>query len=189
MNLLTVANRALQKLGAQRITSLNETTKNAKACNLCMEPVRDRLLRAHRWRFAIKRAQLAAEVPTPEWGRGYSYPLPSDYILMAQEYPEDQSYLIDYEIENGRILSDSGSPINIRYISRVTDPSVMDPLFAELWAAEMALEMCEELTQSNTKRVAIERDIERIEKKARRSNAIEVRPQTQPEDEWISARR
>src|SRR5688500_18412498 len=105
-----IANRALQKLGAQRIASIGEATKNAKVCKTCLEPVRDRLLRERRWRFAIKRAQLAAEEPDPEFGRSYSYPLPNDYILMAQPYPEHESPSIDYEIENGRISSNSAAP-------------------------------------------------------------------------------
>ena len=56
-----IANRALQKLGAESIVSLTQDSENARACNLCYEPIRDAELRAHPWNFAIKRASLAAD--------------------------------------------------------------------------------------------------------------------------------
>jgi hypothetical protein len=50
-----VANHALQKLGAQLISSMNEDTREARTVNACYSILRDRELRAHSWNFSIKR--------------------------------------------------------------------------------------------------------------------------------------
>lgn len=54
-----ICNRALQLLGAGRITSLAEDSPAAKEMARAYDPVRLRELRAHPWNFSIKREQLA----------------------------------------------------------------------------------------------------------------------------------
>ena len=44
-----IANRALQKLGAKRIASLSEDSRNARAINAAYDTLREAELRAHTW--------------------------------------------------------------------------------------------------------------------------------------------
>lgn len=58
--LLEVANRALVRLGAKEISSLNEDTDRALACRSEMEECRLETLTAYPWNFARKRMKLSA---------------------------------------------------------------------------------------------------------------------------------
>lgn len=185
---VSICNRALQKLGAKRITSLTEDAVNARACNVAYESLRDALLRMHPWVFAIARAALAADATAPDWGRANAFQLPSDYVRMLRPYPEDNANNIDWQVEGQKILTDDSDPIYLRYISRVTDPNLMDPLFREALAAYMAVELCEELTQSNTKKASLMTDFEKSIATAKRNNAFENVPAVAPDDDWLMAR-
>lgn len=56
-----ICNSALQKLGAEDITSLSDNTRRAQLCNRQYNKIRKKLLRSHPWNFAIKR-QFLSEV-------------------------------------------------------------------------------------------------------------------------------
>ena len=60
-----IANRALTKLGAERILLLTDPSKEARVMNAMFDTVMDAELRRHRWKFALKRATLPALVATP----------------------------------------------------------------------------------------------------------------------------
>ena len=97
-SVVDICNRALQKLGAESITSLTQNTENARACNSCFEFLRDAELRAHPWNFAIKRAQLAADLTPPEFGYDLRYQLPSDYLRLLPSDSFDVNRSADYKI-------------------------------------------------------------------------------------------
>lgn len=186
-------NRALQLLGASRVQSISDTTKNAIACTTCYEATRDKLYEMHVWRFCIKLAELAADSPEPDWGRANSFTLPTDYMMLAPDYPEDNFLDKDFEIQNGKIFTDQDAPLYIRYVAQITDPVQMTPTFRELLSTEMAVAMCEELTQSNTKKMNLstgpDSPLERAWAAARRANGRQMRSQDPPEDPYITARR
>ena len=53
-----LCNLALTRLGHNQISSLSENSKGATLCTLHYPQVRDALLRAHPWNFAIARRRL-----------------------------------------------------------------------------------------------------------------------------------
>jgi hypothetical protein len=183
-----ICNRALQKLGATRIESLTDDSKNARACNACYEPLRDALLRVYPFKFAISRATLAADAVAPTWGRSNSFQLPSNFIALAPKYAEDNEAYSDWEVEGQKILTDDSAPLYLRYVAQVSDPNLMDPLFRELLSTKMALEMCEELTQSNTKKEGLRNDFREVLAESKRRGAVEAQPVISPTDDWITAR-
>lgn len=183
-----IANRAMQKLGAATLTALTDDSRNARACNRAYTTLRDAELEAHSWGFAIKRAALAEDAVAPTWGRGHAYTLPSDFLRLLPPYPEDDTNTRDWLIENGKIYTDDTSPLYIRYVARIESVNEMTPMFREVLAARIALELCEEITQSNQKKAALAEEYERAIRHARRVNAIQRVPAAAVEDPWISAR-
>lgn len=183
-----ICNIALQKLGAGKIASLSEDSRIARACNIAYTHCLESELRAHPWRFAIQRASLAEDATAPDWGKDAAYELPSDFLRLLSPYPEDNLNSLDYEIEGRKIYSDLGSPLYIRYVGQVTDTSLMDPTFREVLACRMAIQMCEDLTQSNAKAATIQVQYEKAIKEARRANAIEGISAEPPEDTWVTVR-
>lgn len=187
-SVVEICNRALQKLGAKRITAITEDSVNARACNTAYGPLRLAELRAHPWSCAIKRAALAASSTDPIFVKTASYPLPSDYLRLL---PNDEGYNLnsnDWQIEAGNIITDDSAPLNIRYIYDLEDPNTMDALFREALSCRLALELCEELTQSNQKKESLRVDYKEAIREARRVNAILNVAAKPPEDEWITIR-
>lgn len=187
-SVVEICNRALQKLGAKRITSLTQDTPNARSCNVAYEVLKKAELRSHPWNFAIKRAELAADATDPDWGRSKSFTLPEDFLRLLDDYPEDLSNSKDWQIEGRKIITDDSAPLYIRYIYDVTDPNEFDALFSEALSSRLAMELCEEITQSNSKIATMESMYTKTIREARRINAIENVAAKPPEDEWVTVR-
>jgi hypothetical protein len=179
-----IANRALSKLGETRVSNIEtDNTKPAKTIRFMYDIVRDAMLTAYPWNFAIKRAQIAADASAPAWGYNKQYTLPVDFLSLLEIRGNPE-----YRIEGGKILTNEGAPIYIRYISRISDAALFDPLFVEAFATRMAYEACEEITQSNTKKQILMSDLEMTVKSAYANNAIQGQPQTLEADTWLLAR-
>lgn len=193
-----IANSALTKVGSTRITALTDNVKAAREINAIFELRRDYLLRTHNWSFAMTRASLPALDETPAWGYTTLYQLPTDCLRVVQvndtwvvpglaDYtsgPDSEPY----KITGRRIETDIGAPLKLRYIKRVTDPAQFDAAFVEVFASDLADQVCEALTQSNTKREATRAVLRQSLLEAVRSNAIELPPEAIPDDSWMLSR-
>lgn len=196
-SVIQVANRALTKLGSARITSLSDDVKAARSISSCFDDLRDDELRAHRWQFSMRRTTLAALADAPEFGYQYQYAVPSDFLridMVDDRFPAavmdnyiDEEYL-EWTLEGNVILTDIGSPLKLRYIAQVTDPSAWDSNFREALASRIAMEICEDLTQSDTKKTAAANDYKRAITQAIRVGSIEKPPVTPPDNTWIISR-
>lgn len=183
-----IANRALQLLGAKRIVSLTEDSRNARAINAAFEPCKLALLRKHAWGCAIKRTQLAASSTAPLFGKSNSFPLPSDWVRSLPLDPDYNSNQDDRVIEGRNILTDESAPLDLRYVYDVTDANEMDALFREVLAAALAEAVCEEITQSNSKIATAIAAHTAAMAEARKANAFEKPAEKPPEDEWVTKR-
>lgn len=185
---VSVCNLALQKLGAARIVSLTENSRNAKSVNACYVPQRDNELRKYKWNFAKKRASLAAHATAPAFMYEAAYPVPTDFLALIKP----ARLGLDWHIENHEgvlaILTNDGAPLEIRYIARITNAALFDPSFVEMLACKIAWHTCEDITQSNTKKAALMEEYMFHKAEARRQNAFDTDKQPEPVDEWLVAR-
>lgn len=196
-SVIQVCNRALTKLGAARITSIDDDVKAARALKSAFDDVRDDELRAHRWQFAMRRTTLAALATAPAFGYTYQYQVPTDFLrldMVDDRFPDAvlDNYIgaeeLDYALEGNVILTDIAAPLKLRYIAQVTDPTAWDVNFREALACRLAAELAEDLTQSNQKRQLAWSEYDRSIKQAIRSSAIEKLPVTGPDNAWIISR-
>ena len=194
---IEIANRALTKLGAARIISFGDDNKQARAVQSMFDIVRDAELRAHIWSFAIKRASLAALTSTPDWGYTYEYQVPSDLLRILQvndvyNGPSFEDYrnqsVAGYALEGNKILTDFAAPLRIRYVAQITDTSQWDSTFVEAFACRLAVEMAEDLTQSNTKRELAQKEYEQALMMAIKAGGLETPPQALPDNTWVLSR-
>lgn len=179
-----IANRALGKLAAGSIIDINEETPQGRAVRRVFTQVRDQLLRRHRWNFAIKRVSLPADVDTPVWGPTKRFTLPADClrILEVNGYP-------DYRSEGNAIVTDQAAPLQLRYVARIEDPNQFDVCFAAAFAAHLAMELCEALTQSSGKFDRMQAWATAELREAKRLDAIEEPPEQLPDEgNWLAAR-
>lgn len=192
-----IANRALTKIGDRRITSLSDNAEQARVIASSWDALRDNELRARNWNFSIVRASIAALVETPAWGFAYQYQLPTDCLKVVQvgEYSPGLSMTdyrstadVDYMVEGGKVLTDIGAPLKIRYVSRVENTGLWDSAFVEAFASRLAVEICERLTNSTSKRELALREYEAAIRLAIGSNAVENPPEPLPDDSWVMSR-
>lgn len=179
-----IASRALSKLGEPRVANIETTdTKPARVIRDMYDIVRNAMIAAYPWNFAVTRAQLAKDATAPAWGYDNRYQVPSDFLALLQikNNPE-------YRIEKGYILTDEGAPIYIKYIALITNEGDFDPLFTEAFATRLAYEACEQITQSNTKKQILAQELEQSIKEAYASDAIQDQPQELQDDEWLLSR-
>lgn len=190
-SVVQICNQALTKLGAQRITDLLDDTRNARVMNAIYETKRDAELSAHPWTFAIKRAQIPALSTAPAFQWTKSYPLPSDCLRLVQVGEDYTFYDSDggelFQVEGNSILTDEESPLDVRYVYRVTSTGLFSPLFIEALACRLAAEACEEVTQNASKRELAWQEYKQAIREAKRVNAIEQPPQRQPDLSWARA--
>lgn len=125
-----ICNLALLEFGELQITSLNDNTKEGRACKVLYPLLRDELLYAHPWNFALKRADITPEVSTsPAFEYDYAYTLPADCLRVWEFYTDSSTTEPQWEVENGLLLTNEDSEIYIRYISQVTEPGRFNPAF------------------------------------------------------------
>lgn len=185
---LDIWNNALTKLGATRITSTSEQSVNARACASVYPTIRDKVLRSHPWNCATQRFKIAANAVAPLFGYTNAFPLPTGWLKVLPPDPKENMFDRDWIIEAGQILSDQSPPLNVRCVMRITDVNQMDISLQNAIAADMAHELCEQLTQSNTKKADAKDDYKTAIAEAKKSNAIEKVPMQSVEDEWIVKR-
>lgn len=188
---VSIANRALQKLGVTKISSLSQDDPNARAMSTAFAPVRDALLRRYRWNFCIKRASVAADSSQDEYEGLNRYLLPNDYARLLRDNMSGvglESYK-DWQIEGGYILTADGAPLKFRYLARVTDPALFDAEFAEVLSTKLALETVSDVVGSNVKKRDLTADFREALANARASNSYENPPREAPEDTWVSIMR
>lgn len=188
---VSIANRALTKLGAERILLLTDETQAARTINSMYYDVRDAEIRRYTWKFSIKRASLSALVETPAWGYDYQYPLPADYLGLVQlnEYyarPRDRK--APWSVEGSNILTNFEAPLLLRYKSRVENPAMYDALFVEVLACKLAMEACETLTQSGSKYDAAAQGYKFALSEAARQDALENPPEEFAWGSFLDAR-
>lgn len=207
----TIVNRALQLVGYKPVNSINDNDRGARAMLRAYQPVLEAVLRENFWSFSIKRGIIAASVTQPVFGKTNYFPLPGDFIMLAppDQYtnyafgaipaglipstPNTGMNYTDWQIEafpggGQAIVSDGPSPLYIRYVSNNIVEANFDPSFAEAFAAALAMDTCEDLTQSNTKLVNIEKMHDDAIELAKKRNAFEMMPVQPPVDSWILAR-
>lgn len=183
-SVVDICNKALDKLGQSPIASLDD---NNKAANLCVRNwpmVRDEVLRDHPWNFAVRRTTLAADTASPDWGFSASFPFPDNClrILEVRDLSTDE-----YQIE-GRAILANATVLYVRYTHRITDPNVYDSQFVDAVATRLAVELCEPLTQNNTKQDMLYQKYKESLISATRTDGQENPPRQFEEDEWIAVR-
>jgi len=144
VSVAAICNRGLTLLGANRISSLDDDSLEAKLCKEHYDDIRKSLLRSHPWKFATKRALLAASSTAPAWGWDYQYPLPSDCLRVTELYGQEQ----DNWTEEGRFLLTDSADVKIKYIYDMTEVGNFDPNYTEVLSLDIAITLSYALTTS-----------------------------------------
>lgn len=94
----------------------------------------------------------------------------------------------DWLLEGNFIITEQAAPFTYRFVADIQRVTEMDDLFCEGLAARMAMEGCEQITQSTSKQGLVAQKYTKFIEDARTVNSIEVGSEEPPEDDWITCR-
>jgi|TARA_R110000824_G_scaffold54700_4_gene151079 hypothetical protein len=186
-----ICNAALQLVkNSKQITSLAQGTKEANACEIIYDELRQAVLEMHGWNFAVKRAKLGQlATTTAAFGWDYSYQLPSDFLRALGVHQDSGGRdRIAYKVEGSTISSDA-SDLYLRYIRDETDPNMMPATFRLCLSKLLASRLAVTLSQSTS--LSKEMYIQFVDEDmptAKAADSIQDFPDQLPESEWVSVR-
>ena len=180
---IQICNLALRSVGSSTITALTDDSEQARILSDIYTLIRDEVMEAHPWNFAIKRAELTAYDDTPEFDYDYMYVLPTDCLRVLRM--EDKS--VEFKIEGGYLLTDE-TPAEILYIAKITDASMYNPRFYAALAARLASELAFPLANSKTLGEAKYKEYLLKLKKAKSVDGQEGTLDQPDDDSWLDDR-
>lgn len=126
------------------------------------------------------------------------YRLPSGYLRKAKQNPN--AYPVswlggpsgtiygDWTFEGDFLITIDTGPVPFRFVADLTDVTKMDDMFCEALAARLAMEVCEQITQSSTKLGNIAKVYDEWVSQARAVNGIETGADDPPDDVYVTVR-
>lgn len=188
----SICNLALTRIGHEPVLSLDEDSKAARMCTLHYSETLEFMLRAHPWNFAVRRAELAQLVSTPEFEYTYQYTMPADCLKVLRTEDDSLGYVTDYRLESTaggeRVMVTDASTVKIEYVASVTDPNLMDALFRDAFAARLAAELAVAMTDNSAMTEKLFEIAETKLRIAMTADAQEGTPRDIIADEWVMAR-
>ena len=181
-----IYNRALSAVGDLRVSSPTEPSAQATACSDAWDIVRREMLVEHPWNFAKEYVSRSATTTTPPWRWSYEYILPADCLQVREVKDlDDDGWEV---VSERRLYCDDAGPISLTYTKDVTDCGAFPPRFVVAVAMRLAVEIAEQLTQSNTKQEILIAKADRALRRARMADGREGPPLKQRAGRWITAR-
>jgi hypothetical protein len=122
------------------------------------------------------------KIPASEWS--YWFALPSDCLRVLNV--DDDLY--PYKNEGGRILSNE-TAVNLKYVYKVTDPTLFDSQFVSIFALALAVKISVKLSDNANLKESIKSDLQDMMREARVFDAQEGgTPDGIYSDGWINSR-
>lgn len=178
-----ICNRALIHVHAPTITSLSQGTEEANQCQILYPLVRDEVLRAHFWNFAIKQATLSKLADTPAFDFNYKYALPSDYVRIYRL--DNQGYR--YKIKGGELHTDKDG-VKIEYVAKITDTTKFDAMFSTAVSLKLGSELSYSIAGSADRAAQLLDDYKMYVKEAKRADGQEGTPDPLRADLFANSR-
>lgn len=140
-----IINAALSKIDGNEITAIGQDGVEGEVAQTLYTLVRDALLAAHPWNFAIGRSALTLDATSPSFEFDNQYLLPADCLRCWKLY--DTASI--WRKEGNRLLTNDNEA-NLIYIKKVTDTGLFSPGFTEALIVKLAAEMTVKITGSQT---------------------------------------
>jgi len=143
-----ICNKALISLGASQIISLDAPQTEAVLCKQIYADLRDAVLQAHNWSFAIERVNLPKSGTDPTFRYANRYPLPARvlYVVEVNKIQADDETR-DWQVEDDAIVTDDNN-CSAKLLKQVADTSKFSPLFIQALQARLAADLAIPLTSN-----------------------------------------
>ena len=153
VNITKICNMAILHVGGNKISSINDNSVEAIACEVHYETARDKVLGDKDWTFATSRAEIAQNAVDPVFGYQGSFTLPSDCIRVIEVFEDASAYKngnnpLDWEREENNISADTTGSVFIRYIKRIEVTSRFSAGFVDTLAHYLAYKLAIPIAQN-----------------------------------------
>lgn len=189
-----IVNIALRRIGANRISSLeNDTTKEAIAARDLYDEARRDLLNLHNWNFAIVRVALTASATEPAFGWDYAYILPEKFVRLISVHPHDDDeatvpYRLEFQSSDDRVVLCNSNQVYIRYVIDLDDANVFSASFRDVLAWRMARDLASALSKSTSAAEMADRAYKRELSRAKSIDGVEDYPERMASGDWLTDR-
>lgn len=178
-----LCNWALTEVGAQRITGLDDDSKEAKVCNEHYEKVKRYMLSIHPWNFNKVRAEFAENASTPAWGWEHQFEIPEDCgRILEAEYPD-----VEYEVEGDMVMTDNAD-FKCTYATTTCSEALFRPYFEKAFALELARTIAYALVQNAALKELLTKNAAQALREARSFDAQEGTPKDFEVNTWTNER-
>ena len=126
------------------------------------------------------------------------YRMPAGFLRIAPQNPNSGTttwlggptgiVYSDWTIEGDYLVTQDSGPLPLRFVADLTDVRRMDDMFCEGFAARIAMEVCEPITQSGSKLGNIAKIYDEWISRAKTANGIETGSDDPPDDDYLTVR-
>jgi hypothetical protein len=162
---------ALLKIGADSIASFEEGTAEAEVAANLYPIVRDALISAHPWNFALAQRTLAKLSIEPVADFDNAFQLPPDCLRVLSAGIEGRGRGLDYRISE-HYLHANVEAVVLTYLYRPNETD-FPPFFNMALIARLAAEFCIPLTDSTSRWEGLRKYSEEEFRRARRIDSYE----------------
>lgn len=149
LSALVLCSRALLKIGAQPVASLDEGTAEAEVAANLYPGARDALLSAYPWSFATGQMELPRLVETPHADHAHAFQLPADFLRVLSAGEGRAGRGLEYRLHESRLHADAPR-VTLTYVFRPSEAE-FPAFFAAALVARLAAEFCIPLTESTSR--------------------------------------
>lgn len=174
-SVVQICNLALAKIGSPPIASLDEDSREARACSLIFEFCRAEVIQIRPWASCVKRASLAKLDAAPLFEFTAAWQLPSEFLDLVR-LGDDDNAAINHRIE-GRVLLTATGTANIIYTYLNEDTSTYEPVLVDLIASRMAVDLALQVANNASMAQAL---TQAYEMKRQRAKAVDGQSSGQP---------
>lgn len=193
-----VCQLSVDLLGGDDISSIDTPlTDQEKVCARWYDAVREALLRAYPWNFAVKfRILTKSTTEIPPYRYNVAFALPNDWLRVLEIGDRSTTGIIqEYDI-SGRFIyigfADSGSDpteLKLKYIRDEQIVRNFDALFIQLLAHRLAKRIAYKFTLKNTVIKRIDEELKILELQAAAVDGQERPPRRIQRSRWRQSRR
>jgi hypothetical protein len=174
LNDVALCSRALIRIGAQPITSFDDSTAESEIASALFGPIRDSLLSSYAWSFASGQIALNQLAASPIADYQNAFELPSDFLRATSAGGGGRGRGLNFRIARSE-LHTNASEVVLSYIFRPNEEE-FPPYFDTVVIARLAAEFTIPLTESTTRAEAMFRLAEQEFARARQIDAQQDTP-------------
>lgn len=174
LNDIALCSRALIRLGAAPITSFDDNTAESEIAGALFAPVRDALLSAYPWTFAVGQMALTQSETDPVADYQNAFALPNDFLRAISAGGGGRGRGVNYRITRNMLHTNEENVV-LTYIFR-PDEEEFPPFFDMALINRLAAEFCIPVTESTSRAETMYRLAEREFERARQIDSQQDSP-------------